>query len=124
MFYKFLSVFIGGGIGAMLRFAVSVLSKKYFMTPIFGTFFVNIFGCLLIGIIFGYVLNKTEMLSEILKIFIVVGFLGGLTTFSTFNLEMFELIKSGKVTTSLLYMFLSIVFGLLFTYFGYLISKV
>lgn len=124
MFYKFLSVFIGGGIGAMLRFAVSVLSKKYFMTPIFGTFFVNIFGCLLIGIIFGYVLNKTEMLSEILKIFIVVGFLGGLTTFSTFNLEMFELIKSGKVTASLLYMFLSIVFGLLFTYFGYLISKV
>lgn len=123
MLYKIISVFIGGGLGAILRFIASELSKKYFMTPIFGTFFVNIFGCLLIGFVFGYILNKTEFIPEVLKIFIVAGFLGGLTTFSTFNYEAFELLKTDKVSFCFLYMFLSCVLGLFFTYLGYLASK-
>ena len=123
MFCKFLSVFIGGGVGALLRFIASLLSKKYFMAPIFGTFFVNILGCFLLGLVFGLTLNKINM-SETLKLFITVGFLGGLTTFSTFNLEVLELLKAGKIGMSFLYIFLSCIFGLLFTYLGYLVSKV
>ncbi len=123
LFYKIISVFIGGGIGAVLRFAVSLLSKKYFITPIYGTFFVNILGCFLLGLVFGLTLNKINI-PETIKLFITVGFLGGLTTFSTFNLEIFELLKSGKIGISFLYVFLSCAVGLLFTYLGCLISKV
>lgn len=123
LFYKIISVFIGGGIGAVLRFMASLLSKKYFMTPIFGTFFVNILGCFLLGLVFGLTLNKINI-SETLKLFITVGFLGGLTTFSTFNFEALELLKAGRVGISFTYIFLSCVFGLLFAYFGYLVAKV
>ncbi len=124
MLYKLISVFIGGGLGTILRFVVSECSKKYFMTPIFGTFFVNILGCFLLGLVFGLTLNKFQAMPENLKLFITVGFLGGLTTFSTFNFEALELLKAGRVGISFAYIFLSCVFGLLFAYFGYLVAKV
>jgi len=135
MFCKIISVFIGGGIGAILRFFVTLASRKYFpglmMNPvfsaispsIFATFLVNIVGCFLLGLVFGLTLNKFQNISETLKIFITVGFLGGLTTFSTFNLEIFEFLKAGKTLEAFLYMFLSCIFGLLFTFSGYLFSK-
>ena len=134
MFCKIISVFIGGGIGAMLRYFVTLASKKYFpafFTPVFGavpasvfgTFLVNIVGCFLLGLVFGLTLNKFQNISETLKLFITVGFLGGLTTFSTFNLEIFEFLKTGKATEAFLYMFLSCTLGLLFTFLGYLITK-
>lgn len=122
MFYKIISVFIGGGIGATLRFVLSIFSKKYFLTPVFATFFVNIIGCFLLGFVFGLTSNRIHI-SESLKLFITVGFLGGLTTFSTFNLEIFEFFKTEKIIEAFLYMFLSCAFGLLFTFLGYLVSK-
>ncbi len=118
-----ISVFIGGGIGAAVRFAVSAASKRYFLNPVFGTFFVNIIGCFLLGLVFGLTLNKFNNMPETLKIFITVGFLGGLTTFSTFNLEIFEFLRTGKTAEALLYMLLSCVIGLLFVFFGYFITK-
>jgi len=135
MFYKIISVFIGGGIGAMMRFLATLASKKFFpslmLSPIFGvippsvfgTFLVNITGCFLLGLVFGLTLNRFDNAPETLKLFITAGFLGGLTTFSTFNLEIFEFLKAGKAIEAFLYMFLSCILGLLFTFFGYLISK-
>ncbi len=123
MLYKIISVFIGGGIGAAVRFAVSAVFKKYLLSPIYGTFLVNIIGCFLLGLVFGLALNKFNNMPETLKIFITVGFLGGLTTFSTFNLEIFEFLRAGKTPDAFLYMFLSCIFGLLFTFLGYLISR-
>ena len=121
MLLKLISVFIGGGIGAILRFLASIFSNRIFSTPIYGTFCVNIIGCFLIGLFFGFVLNKADSIPQITKLFIVSGLLGGLTTFSTFNLEVFELLKSGKVLLGLLYLFASCLVGLLCTYLGYLI---
>ena len=121
MFLKLVSVFIGGGIGAILRFLVTILSNKFFATSILGTLFVNIAGCFFIGCMLGVTTNKPNMFSDVLKTFLTVGILGGLTTFSTFNIEVFELIKTGKIILGISYMILSCLLGLLCAYFGYLI---
>lgn len=116
-----LSVFLGGAIGSILRYLISLLSKKYFLTPVIGTFFVNIIGCFIIGLVFGLVL-KSNVFPNFVRLFIISGFLGGLTTFSSFNLEIFELIKEGKIFLSLAYLLLSLIFGLLSTYLGFILS--
>ena len=125
MLLKLLSVFIGGGLGAILRYSLTVLSSKTLATPVIGTFSANIIGCFLIGCFFGFILNKAEELPQVTKLFIATGLLGGLTTFSTLNFEVFELIKSGKIMMGFGYLFISCFIGLLFVYLGYLLfSKV
>ena len=121
MFLKLVSVFVGGGIGATLRFLVTILSNKVFATSILGTLFVNIAGCFFIGCMLGITTNKPNMFSDVLKTFLTVGILGGLTTFSTVNIEIFELIKTGKIFLGISYMIFSCLLGLLCAYFGYLI---
>ena len=115
-----IAIFIGGGIGAMLRYIISTMAKHFFMFTIVGTFISNIIGCFLIGFLFALTLNKAGMLPDYLKALLIVGFLGGLTTFSTFNIEIFELIKNGKIFYGLIYMVSSCVVGLLVTYLGYM----
>ena len=125
MLFKLVSIFIGGGIGAILRYGLTVLSSKYLTTPIIGTFSANIIGCFLIGCFFGFILNKAEELPQVTRLFITTGLLGGLTTFSTLNFEVFELIKSGKILMGFGYLFISCFIGLVFVYLGYLLfSKV
>ncbi len=123
MLFKLLSVFVGGGIGASLRYLATILSNKFFTTSIFGTLFINIAGCFFIGYIFAITSAKPTLLSDVMKTFITVGILGGLTTFSTFNLEAFELIKTGKFFLGISYMAGSCFLGLLAAYFGYVLYR-
>lgn len=122
MMIQILSVFIGGGLGAVLRYLMTVLCRNLFSLPILGTVSVNLIGCLLMGYVFGIILNKSEILTQSMRLFITVGFLGGLTTFSTFNFEIFELFKNGKITIGLLYMTGSCLTGLLLTFAGYYLA--
>lgn len=121
MVLELISVFIGGGIGAILRFIATFLSKRFLETPVYGTFCVNIAGCFFIGVFLGVILNKTDSIPQITKLFLTAGLLGGLTTFSSLNLEVFELIKNGKVFTGLVYLVTSCILGLICTYLGYLL---
>lgn len=123
MFYNILAVFIGGGLGATLRYIISHFSKILFHFSILGTLTVNLIGCFLIGYIFGFTLDKIHTFHPILKLLLTVGFLGGLTTFSTYSLEGFELIKSGKIGIALLYIAGSCILGLLFVFAGYSSAK-
>lgn len=125
MFLNFILVFLGGGIGALLRFLATIFSNKIFLTSIYATFSVNIIGCFFIGAIFGFILNRADAISVATKLFLTVGLLGGLTTFSSFNIEVFELLKSGKILIGVAYLFASCFLSLVCTCFGYLIfSKI
>ena len=119
---KLIVIFAGGGLGAWLRYAAGLLAGRAFGSAIPGTFAVNALGCLVIGAVCGLVQIKTTLLSEELRLFITVGLLGALTTFSTFNLEVFNLLKAGRFLGGAGYMLLSCAIGLLCTCLGYFIT--
>lgn len=120
MLLNLFAVFLGGGIGAIFRYGLTIFSSKHLSNPIIGTFSANIIGCFLIGCFFGFLLKKAEAVPQITKLFLTTGLLGGLTTFSTLNFEVFELIKSGKILIGFGYLFLSCLIGLICVYLGYL----
>ncbi len=102
-----LAVFIGGGLGSVFRYLTSLFYIKVcdFNFPI-ATFSVNVLGAFLIGVFMGY-LFKLE-LSQPVKYALTIGFCGGLTTFSTFSFEVFDIIKRGEYFIAAMYVFLSI----------------
>lgn len=92
----FLLVFIGGGIGSVCRFGVNLLTVKFLPLGVFplGTFAVNMLGCFLIGIL-AYLAGERAIIPSHMKLLLTVGFLGGFTTFSSFGLETFDLLRHG-----------------------------
>lgn len=115
---------IGGFIGSVGRYMLNrwVHDQLDNFFP-FGTMVVNILGSLLIGIIFGLSLKGSIMSNE-LKMFLVVGFCGGFTTFSSFTNDGLSLLRDGQVTSFFLYIGISVIFGLLAVYAGYVLSKI
>ena len=114
----YLWVGLGGAIGSMARFAVSQAfapaSPDRWPT---GTWLVNLLGCLLIGILWG--LNeKMGPLALATRQLLMVGVLGGFTTFSAFSLESLQMWRSGQTTLMLLYIITSCLLGLLMTLLG------
>ncbi len=120
---KILMVFLGAGLGGSLRYWVSDEVYKYF--PVFfpwGTLIVNILGSFLLGIlIFGF--DVKELLSPNLKLLLAIGFCGGFTTFSTFSLETFQLIRDTEYLLATIYVLSSIGFSLGAVYFAKIISR-
>ena len=115
--YGLISVFLGGAIGASLRYLTGLVIVKTIGLAYLATFLVNIIGCFLIGILYAITL-KFEIPSN-LKLFLMVGFLGGLTTFSSFSLENFIFLKDGKFIHFITYTLLSVTIGLIATSIGY-----
>lgn len=107
---------IGGGIGSALRYLFSQLVRNNNF-PL-STLLINIIGSLIIGIIFGFNLKHAGW-SENWKILLTAGFCGGFTTFSAFSYENVLLLQQGKYTLSILYIFSSIIAGILATYIGF-----
>ncbi|MDO5305000.1 MAG: fluoride efflux transporter CrcB [bacterium] len=104
---KLLAIFTGGGIGAVLRFLVGFLCKNHNLTLPIATFFVNIIGSFIIGFVLAYSVLKTDF-SPTTKLFLTVGFCGGLTTFSTFSAECLDYLASGKIIEFFIYTLLSV----------------
>ena len=119
---SFLLVFFGGGLGSGLRYLVSIAMNQYSKVLPFGTFTVNIIGCLLIGLILGYA-QKDNTLTSNQTLLLVTGFCGGFTTFSAFANENFELIKNGEIFNFSVYSISSIVIGIVAVFVGLYFSK-
>ena len=119
---KFLYLALGGSIGAILRYLVSLYSIKYFAwgLPI-GTLLVNMLGSFLIGLVFVFL--GREQISFNLRIFLFIGLFGSFTTFSTFMFETYDLFKGGMVKTAFLYITVSNILGLLFVYAGFALGE-
>ena len=112
---QLLSVGIGGCIGSILRYLCSISFNKFLIInfPI-GTLLVNIIGCFLIGLLINnnFIGNPNLPYNEL----IIIGILGGFTTYSAFGLETYNLIKSGMIQVAILYVLSSIIFGLIAIY--------
>jgi fluoride exporter len=113
-----LLVFLGGGLGSLGRYMISLMCAKYQLCyndlPL-HTFLVNITGCLLIGLAIGFFIQNPN---RQMQLFCVVGFCGGFTTFSTFSLDFINLWKTGQTGMASLFLFLSVTVCLLMTLLG------
>jgi CrcB protein len=119
---RLLLVFIGGGLGSALRYLIGLgLNHSDYLTPK-GTFLVNVLGSLLIGLLAGYNL-RTMHLNHEYQALLIVGFLGGFTTFSSFAFENIVMLQNGKTFLFLTYLISTIVLGLLAAALGYYLSK-
>jgi CrcB protein len=115
---SFFYVFIGGGLGSIFRFAISKLisvTKGGFPWP---TIFANLIGCFLIGFLLGWAIKNNGERSELYLLFIV-GFCGGLTTFSTFSNEGLLFLKSADYLNFLIYILSSVIGGITLVGIGY-----
>ena len=119
---SFLLVFLGGGLGSALRYLVASAMNQYSKVLPFGTFTVNIIGCLLIGMILGYAQRENTLTSN-QTLLLATGFCGGFTTFSAFANENLELIKNGEIFNFSFYTIGSVLIGILAVYIGFYLTN-
>lgn len=107
----FLAVFIGSGLGGMMRFGLGrwVESWQQQVFP-YGTFMVNLLACVISGFVIGLA-DQKQILSPAARQFLTVGFCGGFSTFSAFSAETLQLFQNGQVLLAVMYAVLSIVLG-------------
>ena len=103
--YSILGVFLGGGIGSVLRWHICCKINSHW-----GTMIVNIIGAFLIGCAYTY-FQKHLVDNTNLKLFIITGLLGGFTTFSTYLLNFTTLIAENNYIEAFSYLLLSIIIG-------------
>lgn len=117
------SIFIGGGIGAVIRYLVGLLYMHVLKINLpAATFCVNLIGCFILGFLYVLFIEKTQ-LPTTLKLALTVGFCGGLTTFSTFSLEIFEMAQNLHYIQALIYIITSLVLGVLAVFLGGYLCK-
>lgn len=105
-------VMAGGSLGALTRYGTGLLAVKYFGIRFpYGTLIVNLTGCFLIGICFALV-DKTDWLSPSTRLFLMTGFLGALTTFSTYAIETIVSMQSGTISVAVFNFLLNNMLGL------------
>jgi CrcB protein len=120
-FTNFLIVGFAAAIGAWLRWIIGYLLYVLYPGLPLGTLAVNLLGGFLMGLSIAYFQTTASTLSEELKLFINIGFLGGLTTFSAYTSEIFSLLQKGEVQTSFLFLIGHVFGALIMAYIGWYI---
>ena len=120
----FILVGIGGGFGAMARFGLTQVTVGISKQIPLGIFLCNVIGSFFIGLIAAFLI-KTNLFSEDISIniraLLVTGFLGGFTTFSSFSLDVLNLLQRGEILIALSYILISVLISLLAVVLGFCI---
>lgn len=113
----FLFVSVGGALGSLARYVIAhyIEQVPLFSFPL-GTFMVNMIGCFIMGIF--YALSEQFIIPAEWKLFLITGFCGGLTTFSTFTLENLNMLQTGQYLLFTLYSISSFILAIVFVVFG------
>jgi len=118
-----LAVTCGGVIGTLMRFAISTwVSTQWPRQFYLATLAVNLIGCLLIGYLYATFLLRPEISPE-LRGALIIGFLGALTTFSSFSLDALRLLESGQIAIAFGYLACSVLGGLLAAWAGLALAR-
>ena len=121
---KLLLIGFAGFVGTLSRYWMSgVIAKRYGETFPMGTLVVNLLGCFLVGLLF-YLLEERFLVNQAVRSAILIGFLGGYTTFSSFGLQSFTLMQDGEFGLAVLNITASNVTGLLLVWAGYTLAKI
>jgi CrcB protein len=119
MWLSILAIFFGAGFGALLRAGFNFLTVGSASIIPLGTLLSNMVGGYLIGVAIAFFGNNPNLSPE-WKLFVITGFLGGLTTFSSFSAEVVTLIQRGEITWALGTALLHLVGSLVLTFLGIL----
>lgn len=112
IFKNFLFIGLGGAVGSMLRYAVTLLCNALCVSSNWATLAVNVIGSFLIGMFFGLFEQGTLLL------FLTVGLCGGFTTFSTFSSQTLAMLQNGQYLVGFSYVFGTLALCLVFTWLG------
>ena len=119
-----LIVMLGGALGTLARYAVSVLALPYSRQLPWGTIVINITGSFVIGLFGTLTLAHGRFpVSENMRLFVMIGLCGGYTTFSSFSLQTLDLIRSGAVMRAMINIVVSVVLCVAATACGHLIAS-
>jgi fluoride exporter len=117
-------ILIGGGIGSVFRYWMSVGSYALLGRGFpYGTLAVNTLGCFLMGFLTIYIIERMNGQAESLRAFLLIGLLGGFTTFSSFSIETLNLFENGEILKSLLNIIGSVCLSLLGVSLGALLGR-
>ena len=111
-----LYIALGGGLGAVSRFLLTEYINNFSNLFTFGTLFVNVMGCFVIGCVAGFLASK----SSPIYFFFVIGFLGSFTTMSAFSIQTIELFNA-NIISGITYVILTFSFTIVATYIGLIV---
>ena len=119
---NWLLVACGGAIGACLRYGAGLLIVRPMSLFPWATWSINVLGCFLAGVFFA-LSQRYPILQNETRLFVMVGIFGGFTTFSSFGLETFQLLRNEQIIIALVYALSSLIVGVIFLVIGFYIFQ-
>jgi CrcB protein len=120
---KTIFIALAGLVGTLLRYWLAgFVARQYGETFPWGTMAVNLIGCLVTGAVF-FVTEERLLLSTTVRTVILIGLLGGFTTFSAYGLQTFTLLRDGEVGLAMLNVATSNILGVVMVWLGYVLGR-